>query len=49
MQQQRQINLSQAAEIRQLKGEMAELNNLKQEIRAALISLQSKDRLTAQR
>jgi len=49
MQQQQQINLSQAAEIRQLKGEMAELNNLKQEIRAALISLQSKDRLTAQR
>jgi hypothetical protein len=32
-----------------LKGEMAELNNLKQEIRAALISQQSKDQLTAQR
>jgi hypothetical protein len=39
----------QAAEIRELKGQVAELNDLKQEMRAALLKLQGKDQLVAQR
>jgi hypothetical protein len=46
---QAQANAAQAAEIRDLKQEVAELHNLKQEMRAALVKLQSKDELVAQR
>ncbi len=49
MQQQRRINSAQAAEIRELKGQVKELNDLKQEMRAALLKLQTNDRLVAQR
>jgi trimeric autotransporter adhesin len=49
MQQQQRINSAQAAEIRELKGQAAELNNLKEEMRAALQELKSKDQLVAQR
>ena len=49
LQQQQRINLAQAAEIRELKGQVAELNDLKEEMRAALLKLQNKDQLVAQR
>jgi predicted ribosome quality control (RQC) complex YloA/Tae2 family protein len=56
MQQQQRINASQADEIRILKLEheemrtqLAELSDLKQELRAALRQLQSKGELIAQR
>jgi hypothetical protein len=49
VQKQQRINAAQAGEIRELKGQVAELNDLKQEMRAALIKLQSKDELVAQR
>jgi hypothetical protein len=39
----------QAAEIRDLKQQVAGLNNLKLEMRAALVALKSKDRLVARR
>ena len=39
----------QATEIRDLKQQVAELNDLKQEMRAALLKLQNKDELVAQR
>jgi hypothetical protein len=39
----------QAAEIRDLKRQVTELNNLKLEMRAALVALKSKDPLLAQR
>ena len=43
------IREAQAAAIRDLKQQVAELNNLKEEMRAALLKLQSKDKLVAQR
>ncbi len=49
IQKQQRINSAQAAKIRELKGQVAELNDLKQEMRAALLKLQSKDKLVAQR
>jgi hypothetical protein len=55
VQQQQQKMAAQAAEIRQLKQQQkqlvthAELNNLKEELQAALAKLQSKDELVAQR
>ncbi len=49
MQQQQRINSAQAAEIRELKGQVAELNDLKEEMHAALLKLQNKDQLVAQR
>jgi hypothetical protein len=49
VQKQQRINAAQAGEIRELKGQVAELNDLKQEMRAALIKLQSKDELVARR
>jgi hypothetical protein len=49
MQKQQRINSAQAAEIRELKGQVAELNELKREMRAALQKLQSKDALVALR
>jgi hypothetical protein len=39
----------QAAEISELKQQVSELNNLKLEMRAALVALKSKDQLVAQR
>jgi Chaperone of endosialidase len=42
-------NADQATEIRDLKQQVAELNDLKQEMRAALLKLQNKDELVAQR
>jgi hypothetical protein len=49
VQRQQRINTGQAAEIRALKEQVVELNNLKTEITAALQQLKSKDRLLAQR
>jgi len=49
MQKQQRINAAQAGEIRELKGQVAELNDFKQEMRAALVKLQSKDELVARR
>jgi Chaperone of endosialidase len=49
VQKQQRISSAQAAEIRELKGQVAELNNLKEEMRAALQELKSKDQLVAQR
>ena len=40
---------AQTAEIRELKGQVAELNNMKDEVRAALQQLKSKNQLVAQR
>ena len=49
MQKEQTTVAAQAAEIRELKGQLAELNDLKQEMRAALLKLQSPDELVAQR
>ncbi len=49
VQQQQRINAAQAAEIRDLKSQIFELNDLKQEIRATLLQLQAKDKLVARR
>jgi hypothetical protein len=46
---QAKANAAQALEIRDLKQQVTELNNLKQEMRAALRELKSKDQLVAQR
>jgi len=46
---QAKTNADQAAEIRDLKQQLAELNNLKLEMRAALVALKSKDQLVARR
>jgi hypothetical protein len=43
------VNADQAAEIRDLRRQVAELNDLKQEMRAALLRLKSQDQLVAQR
>jgi hypothetical protein len=47
-QQQRKID-AQAAEIRDLKQQLAELKGLKQDLHAALLNLQAKDELAANR
>jgi hypothetical protein len=49
MQKQQRINAAQADEIRQLTGQVAELNDLKREMRAALLKLQAQDDLVARR
>lgn len=49
LQKQQQANAAQVAEIRELKGQVAELNDLKQEMRTALSKLQSKEQLVAKR
>ncbi len=46
---QEKTNADQAAEIRDLKQQVAELNILKQEMRAALVALRSRDQLVARR
>lgn len=49
LQQQQRINSAQAAQIRELKGQVKEINDLKQEMRAALLKLQKNDQLVAKR
>jgi hypothetical protein len=46
---QARANAAQSAEIRDLKQQVAELNNLKEAMRAALLNLQSRNQLVAQR
>ena len=46
---QAKANAAQALEIRDLKQQVAELNDLKREMRAALQELKSKDQLVAKR
>jgi hypothetical protein len=49
MQKQQRINAAQADEIRELTGQVAELNELKREMRAALVKLQAQDDIVARR
>jgi hypothetical protein len=49
MQKQQRINAAQADEIRALKGQVAEFNDFKRDMQAALAALRSKELLAAQR